>query len=181
MQKVIEPTIKGLVEDGISYTGFLYAGLMIDQAGNPRVLEYNCRSGDPETQPILLRMRTDLADLCMAALAGELHRVEVNWDNRTTLGVVMAARGYPDHYPKGEIIEGIHDAETDQVKVFHAGTAIENGNIITSGGRVLCVTALGDNVIEAQAAAYRSVRRIHWPNAYYRPDIGYHAVAHENT
>jgi phosphoribosylamine--glycine ligase len=181
MRQVIEPTMRGLKRDGISYTGFLYAGLMIDRHGSVRVLEYNCRLGDPETQPIFLRLQSDLAKLCGAAIAGELHRIKAQWDSRAALGVVMAAGGYPADYATGDIINGLMDAHDSKVKVFHGGTAIEGEHVVTSGGRVLCVTALGDNVTTAQATAYRSVHNLHWKQAYFRPDIGHRAVAREQT
>jgi phosphoribosylamine--glycine ligase len=181
MRQVIEPTVRGLSRDGISYTGFLYAGLMIDLQGSPRVLEFNCRLGDPETQPILLRLRSDLAELCGAALAGELHRIEIQWDSRAALGVVMAAGGYPAEYAIGDIITGLADSDDSLVKIFHGGTAIEGGRIVTNGGRVLCVTALGDNVTVAQSTAYQAVHNVHWSQAYFRPDIGYRAVSREHA
>jgi phosphoribosylamine--glycine ligase len=181
MRQVIEPTIRGLNRDGISYTGFLYAGLMIEQQGSVRVLEYNCRLGDPETQPIFLRLQSDLAKLCGAALAGELHRIKTQWDSRAALGVVMAAGGYPADYATGDIINGLMDTHDSKVKVFHAGTAIKGGHVVTSGGRVLCVTALGDNVTAAQSTAYQSVQNLHWKQAYFRPDIGHRAVAREQA
>ena len=181
MRQVIEPTVRGLDRDGISYTGFLYAGLMIDRQGSPQVLEYNCRSGDPETQPILLRLQYDLAELCGAALAGELHRIKTQWDSRAALGVVMASGGYPANYATGDVITGLTNADDSRVKVFHAGTAIENGCVVTSGGRVLCVTALGDNITAAQSTAYQSVHKLHWNQAYFRSDIGHRAVARERA
>ena len=181
MRQVIEPTIRGLNRDGISYTGFLYAGLMIERQGSVRVLEYNCRLGDPETQPIFLRLQSDLAKLCGAALAGDLHRIKAQWDSRAALGVVMAAGGYPADYATGDIINGLMDTHDSKVKVFHAGTAIEGGHVVTSGGRVLCVTALGDNVTAAQSTAYRSVHNLYWKQAYFRPDIGHRAVAREQA
>jgi phosphoribosylamine--glycine ligase len=181
MQQIIEPTVRGLDRDGISYTGFLYAGLMIDPQGCTRVLEYNCRLGDPETQPILLRLQSDLAELCGAALAGELHGIKTQWDSRAALGVVMAAGGYPADYATGDIINGLMDTDNSPIKVFHAGTAIQDGHVVTSGGRVLCVTALGDNVTAAQSNAYQTVHNLHWNRAYFRPDIGHRAVAREQA
>ena len=154
MQDVIEPTVKGLAHDEISYKGFLYAGLMIDQSGQPYVLEYNCRAGDPETQPILLRLRSDLHELISSALAGELYKVSAKWDPRVALGVVMAAGGYPDTYRTGDIIEGLLDVDGEGIEVFHAGTTNRGSNVVTNGGRVLCVTALGDTVSDAHAVAY---------------------------
>jgi len=179
MREVIQPTVKGMASDGHPYTGFLYAGLMIDEEGTPRVLEYNCRFGDPETQPILLRLRSDLVELCMAALEGRLDGVTAQWDERAALGVVMAAGGYPSSYRKGDEITGLPDAEEEGLKVFHAGTRMEGGRVVTNGGRVLCATALGDTVSQAQARAYGLVDRIRWRDCYYRTDIGYRAVARE--
>jgi len=176
--EVILPTVAGMAAEGHPYTGFLYAGLMIAPDGTPRVLEYNCRFGDPETQPIMLRLRSDLAALCLAALDGRLDRVTVDWDPRPSLGVVMAAGGYPERYAKGAPISGL-PAETPTTKVFHAGTAERDGAVVTSGGRVLCACALGDTVAAAQAAAYALVDQIHWDDAYCRRDIGYRAVARE--
>jgi phosphoribosylamine--glycine ligase len=180
MADVIVPTVRGMAAEGMPYTGFLYAGLMIDSDGTPRVLEYNCRFGDPETQPIMLRLRSDLVNLCSAALDGRLDEVEASWDPRASLGVVMAAGGYPGDYRKGDIISGLADAVEDDAKVFHAGTALnETGQVVTHGGRVLCVCALGETVSTAQQAAYEMVSRISWDNAYFRTDIGYRAVARE--
>jgi phosphoribosylamine--glycine ligase len=181
MQQIIKPTVRGLNRDGVSYTGFLYAGLMIDRHGSPRVLEYNCRSGDPETQPILLRLQSDLAELCLAAIAGELHRIKIHWDPRAALGVVMAAGGYPADYATGDVITGLTEANDSDVKIFHAGTNVENGRVVTNGGRVLCVTGLGENAIAARSKVYRSVHKLHWNKAYFRPDIGHRAVAHEQS
>ncbi len=178
LREVIEPTVRGLADDGSPYTGFLYAGLMIAPDGTPNVLEFNCRFGDPETQPILMRLRSDLVELIELALAGQLDSAEPRWDERVALGVVMAAGGYPGSYRKGDVIAGL-PADTADVKVFHAGTAEQQGAIVTNGGRVLCVTALGATVKAAQARAYDVARRIHWPDAHYRRDIGYRAVARE--
>jgi len=175
MAEIIEPTVRGMAAEGRSYTGFLYAGLMIDAQGNPKVLEYNCRFGDPETQPIMLRLRSDLVELCMAALDKRLHQVEAQWDSRTALGVVLAAGGYPGKYGKGFIINGLKTAQVNS-KIFHAGTAEKDGQIITAGGRVLCACALGDTVHEAQSQAYQLVKQIHWEGMYYRTDIGYRAL-----
>ena len=179
MAEVIEPTVRGMAEDGHPYTGFLYAGLMIGDDGVPRVLEYNCRFGDPETQPILLRLRSDLVELCGAALEGGLGGVRADWDARASLGVVMAAGGYPGAYRKGDPISGLPETEGDDLKVFHAGTELREGRVVTAGGRVLCVTALGATVEEAQARAYEQARRISWDGAYFRTDIGRRAVARE--
>jgi phosphoribosylamine--glycine ligase len=179
MREVIEPTVRGLAAEGSPYLGFLYAGLMIDAAGTPKVLEFNCRFGDPETQPILLRLRSDLVDLVEAALDGRLDQVQVDWDPRASLGVVMAAGGYPAGYRKGDVIDGLPAVEEPDLKVFHAGTALAGDAVVTSGGRVLCVTALGETVAQAQQRAYAQVRAIHWQDAYFRSDIGYRAVARE--
>ncbi|WP_417498939.1 phosphoribosylamine--glycine ligase [Methylophaga sp.] len=179
MAEVIEPTVKGMTADGRPYTGFLYAGLMIDEAGAPRVVEYNCRFGDPETQPILMRLQSDLVTLCEAALDKRLNEVEAEWDSRAAIGVVMAAGGYPDSYRKGDVITGIADAEQNGSKVFHAGTASQGDNVVTAGGRVLCVTALGNTVAEAQKSAYDALSHIKWDDAYFRTDIAYRAVARE--
>ena len=181
MREVIEPTVRGMASDGIPYTGFLYAGVMIDKHGVPKVLEYNCRFGDPETQPIMLRLQSDLTQLCDAAIDGKLDSVTIQWDSRAALGVVMAAGGYPGDYRKGDVISGLpHQADSDS-KVFHAGTTLKDGNITTAGGRVLCVTALGNSVAEAQRKAYQLVKHIHWTGAQYRNDIGYRAVARERN
>ncbi|RPI75062.1 MAG: phosphoribosylamine--glycine ligase [Desulfobacteraceae bacterium] len=179
MREVIEPTVTGMAAEGHPYSGFLYAGLMIQKDGTPKVLEYNCRFGDPETQPILLRLKSDLVELCLAALDERLHQVRAEWDSRAALGVVMTAGGYPEQYQKGDVIHGLPDKETETVKVFHAGTRLEGGQVVTNGGRVLCVTALGESVSIAQQRAYETVQKIQWPGAYYRTDIGYRAVARE--
>ncbi len=176
MREVIEPTVRGMALEGMPYTGFLYAGLMIDRDGNPRVLEYNVRFGDPETQPIMLRMKSDLVELCLAAVDGGLEGRSAEWDPRASLGVVMAAGGYPGDYRKGDVIEGLDLPDPEGVKVFHAGTAERDGKVVTSGGRVLCVCALGDTVADAQRRAYDRVAQIAWPDAYYRRDIGYRAI-----
>ncbi|WP_198588701.1 phosphoribosylamine--glycine ligase [Alloalcanivorax mobilis] len=181
MDQVIRPTVAGMASEGMPYTGFLYAGLMISAAGEPKVIEYNCRFGDPETQPIMMRLRSNLAALCLAAVEGELDRVSADWDARPSLGVVMAAGGYPDQYRKGDPIHGLEQADSEHVKVFHAGTAERDGEVVTSGGRVLCVTALGDSVADAQRNAYQALAGIGWHDAYHRTDIGYRAVARENT
>lgn len=181
MDEVMRPTVKGMKVDGHRYTGFLYAGLMIDADGNPRVLEFNCRFGDPETQPIMLRMQSDFAELCLSATRGELDQMQVKWDPRVALGVVMAAGGYPEAYEKGDEIRGIDSANSEQVKVFHAGTALgDDGKVVTNGGRVLCVTALGENTKAAQQEAYNAVKKISWRDAYYRDDIGHRAVSRES-
>ena len=179
MAEVIEPTVKGMAADGRPYTGFLYAGVMIDLHGAPRVVEYNCRFGDPETQPILMRLQSDLIPLCEAALDGKLDTVQAEWDPRAAVGVVLAAGGYPDAYKKGTVIHGLDIADSDDAKVFHAGTAIINGDVVTAGGRVLCATALGNTVAEAQSKAYKTIKHINWKDMYYRTDIAYRAVARE--
>ena len=181
MRDVIEPTVRGMAADGCPYTGFLYAGVMIGPDGTPKVLEFNCRLGDPETQPIMLRLRSDLVDLCEAALAGQLDQVQADWDEQAALGVVLAAGGYPGDYAKGAVIEGLSTADSASLKVFHAGTALQDKQVVTSGGRVLCVTALGETVQQAQQRAYEQVRTIHWDGVYYRTDIGYRAVAREKA
>jgi len=178
MREVIEPTLKGLRADGNPYLGFLYAGLMIAADGTPNVLEFNCRFGDPETQPILMRLQSDLVDLCEAALDGTLGEAEVRWDPRAALGVVMAAGGYPDAYRKGDPITGLEAAAALPGKVFHAGTRIEGTRIVTAGGRVLCAVGLGDTVSAAQLQAYNLVHAIHWNLVQYRLDIGYRAIKH---
>ena len=178
MAEVIVPTVRGMATDGKPYTGFLYAGIMITADGTPKVLEYNVRFGDPETQPIMTRLKSDLVALCEAALDRKLDQVTAQWDSRAALGVVMAAGGYPADYRKGDIIRGL-DAELPDTKVFHAGTQQEQGQVVTAGGRVLCVCALGDTVGEAQARAYERVRSIDWDGVYYRTDIGHRAIARE--
>jgi len=177
MQHVIEPTVVGMRAEGHPYTGFLYAGLMITPDGTAKVLEYNCRFGDPETQPIMLRLNSDLVELCLAACAGQLAGQHIEFDPRATVGVVMAAGGYPDDYAKGDVIHGIDAAETTGAKVFHAGTKRdEQGQLVTAGGRVLCVTAIGNTVTEAQQRAYAAVAKIDWRNVYYRTDIAHRAI-----
>lgn len=178
MDKVILPTIRGMADEGNAYTGFLYAGLMITADGTPKVIEYNCRLGDPETQPIMMRLQSDLVSLCNAALDGGLENIETLWDDRCAVGVVMAAGGYPGSYDKGADITGLPEA-TASTKVFHAGTVLRDEAVLTHGGRVLCVTALGNTVSEAQKEAYRTVGKIHWRDAFYRTDIGYRAIARE--
>lgn len=179
MAEVMRPTVEGMAAEGCPYTGFLYAGLMIDAQGNPKVLEYNCRFGDPETQPIMMRLRSDIVALCDAAIDGRLDQVEVEWDARAALGVVMAAGGYPDNYRRGDVIQGLPQVEQDDCHVFHAGTSIRDGQVVTAGGRVLCAVALGDDVRQAQQRAYQLTAGIHWQDAFYRTDIGYRAVARE--
>jgi phosphoribosylamine--glycine ligase len=181
MREVIEPTLRGLRTDGNPYLGFLYAGLMIAADGTPNVLEFNCRFGDPETQPILMRLQSDLVDLCEAALSGELARIDSRWDSRAALGVVMAAGGYPDGYRKGDTINGLETAAKLPGKVFHAGTRTDGDEIVTAGGRVLCAVGLADTVAAAQAQAYALVHAIHWNLVQYRRDIGYRAIDRENA
>lgn len=181
MDEIIRPTVDGLAAEGSPYTGFLYAGLMIGDDGSPKVLEYNCRLGDPEAQPILMRLRSDLVALCLAAVDGQLDQCEADWDPRAALGVVMAAGGYPDAYEKGHPISGLEAARgLADTKLFHAGTRLVGGQVVTNGGRVLCATALGDGVREARSNAYALVRTIGFENAYYRNDIGYRALARES-
>ena len=180
MDEVIYPTVKGMAQEGHPYTGFLYAGLMISEDGAPKVIEYNCRFGDPETQPIMLRMQSDLVALCQAAIHKELNQVTVEFDERAAVGVVMASGGYPEAYSKGFPIHGLNTPHDDDVKIFHAGTALANGEVITTGGRVLCVTTLGTSVAQAQAKAYQQLKLITWEQCYYRDDIGYRAIAREN-
>lgn len=179
MADVIVPTVKGMAADGRPYTGFLYAGLMINEQGIPRVVEYNCRFGDPETQPIMMRLQSDLIELCEAALDGKLDKVDAQWDSRAAVGVVLAAGGYPEAYQKGDIISGLDSCDSADTKVFHAGTSLKDGKVVTSGGRVLCATALGETVREAQTKAYETVSKIDWNNKYYRDDIAYRAIARE--
>ena len=173
---VIEPTVQGFINSGHPYQGFLYAGLMITPSGEPKVLEFNCRFGDPETQPVLMRLQSDLSELCWNAARNQLTPTPLQWDSRCALGVVMAAGGYPLSYAKGAAITGIENAASTDTKVFHAGTVLSNEEIYTSGGRVLCVTALGEDIKTAQKNAYQGVAKINWDQVYYRKDIGYRAV-----
>ena len=179
MNEVIYPTIKGMAAEGMPYSGFLYAGIMIAPDGTPKVLEFNCRFGDPETQPIMMRLRSDLVELCLAAIDKQLDQVTAEWDPRASLGVVLAAGGYPADYDTGIEIHGLPGHEQTDQKVFHAGTAEKDGKIITAGGRVLCAVALGDSVTEAQKNAYLLVDQISWKDMFYRKDIGYRAIARE--
>ena len=180
MEQVILPTVRGMAAEGNAYTGFLYAGLMIDAAGNPKVIEYNCRFGDPETQPIMLRLTSDFAELCLAGAQGKLDGQRCEWDSRAAVGVVLAAGGYPGSYRKGDVIHGLAAAEETGCKVFHAGTAQDSqGEIITAGGRVLCVTVLGHSVSAAQQQAYQGVNAIHWDGVECRRDIAFRAIARE--
>jgi len=181
MREVIMPTIEGMKAEGNDYTGFLYAGLMIMSDGTPKVIEYNCRFGDPETQPIMLRLKSDLVELCLAALEGQLNSTKADWDPRPSMGVVLAAGGYPGPYSKGDVISGLESADSDTTKVFHAGTLLDDGNVVTNGGRVLCATALGNNVSEAQQRAYELADKISWNGMFMRRDIGYRAINREKV
>ncbi|MBT3699059.1 MAG: phosphoribosylamine--glycine ligase [Methylococcales bacterium] len=176
LDEIIQPTLDGMIADGMPYTGFLYAGLMISPNGTLKVLEYNCRFGDPETQPIMMRLQSDLVELCLAALDHRLHEKTTVWDERPALGVVLAAGGYPESYKKGNIIEGLNSATTPEQKIFHAGTCLEKNQTVTAGGRVLCACALGNNLSDAQTNAYQLVSTIHWEQMYYRTDIGFKAL-----
>lgn len=176
MEQVILPTVAGMASEGNDYTGFLYAGLMIDAAGQPRVIEYNCRFGDPETQPIMMRLQSDLVSLCNSALDGTLDKAEAQWDERCAIGVVLAAGGYPGDYAKGIPIHGLDAPQPDEIKVFHAGTARPADEIVTSGGRVLCVTALGSDIASAQRACYQAADKISWDEMILRRDIGWRAI-----
>ena len=179
MREVVEPTVAGMIADGVPFTGFLYAGLMIDASGAPKVIEFNVRFGDPETQPVMLRLQSDLVDLVEAAIDGALAGVEAQWDPRPSLGVVLAAKPYPETPITGDVISGLDDVPAS-AKVFHAGTALDaDGNVVSAGGRVLCVAALGDSVGDAQQHAYAGVARIHWANEFHRNDIGWRAIARE--
>mgnify|MGYP000507106472 CR=1 FL=1 len=181
MDEVIMPTVEGMAQEGAPYTGFLYAGLMIDSEGTPKVIEYNCRFGDPETQPIMMRLNSDLVELCLMACRGELDKATIDFDSRSAVGVVLAAAGYPASYPKGDVISGLDNNTTDDRKIFHAGTAAKDGEIVTAGGRVVCATALGDNVTQAQKAAYELLQQISWPGVEFRTDIAYRAIEREQT
>ena len=181
MQEVIRPTLEGMKADGNPYLGFLYAGLMIMADGTPRVIEFNCRMGDPETQPIMVRLKSDLVDICLSTLEGDLDERDAIWDTRAALGVVMAAGGYPASYAKGKVISGLDDADSNTQKVFHAGTATDGDNVVTSGGRVLCVVGLGNTVAEAARDAYDAVDKIDWEDVYLRRDIGHRAIARETA
>ena len=175
MDQVFYPTLEGLKQEGVDYKGFLYAGLMIDDKGNPKVLEYNCRFGDPETQPIMMRLMSDLVELCLAGCEGRLDSTPIEWDPRSAVGVVIAAGGYPGDYNKGDVINGLdqaNESSSKPVKVFHAGTKLNNGVVTTNGGRVLCVTALGDSLKESQQQAYLATHKIHWKGCFFRQDIG---------
>lgn len=176
MDQVIWPTVKGMAQEGNRYTGFLYAGLMIDAAGQPKVIEFNCRFGDPETQPIMMRLQSDLVELCLAGSTGRLDQVDSLWDERAALGVVIAAGGYPDAYRKGDVIKGLPQTDSTDAKVFHAGTVLSGEDVTTAGGRVLCATALGESIAQAQQHAYQLTRQISWEGSFYRHDIGYRAI-----
>ncbi|BEO25983.1 phosphoribosylamine--glycine ligase [Serratia marcescens] len=177
MDQVIWPTVRGMAAEGNTYVGFLYAGLMIAADGQPKVIEFNCRFGDPETQPIMLRLRSDLVELCLAGAEGRLNEKSSDWDERPALGVVLAAGGYPGDYRNAEVIQGLPQQESADGKVFHAGTRLQGNDVVTSGGRVLCVTALGDTVAQAQQRAYQLAEGIEWPGSFCRKDIGYRAIA----
>ena len=180
MREVVEPTVRGMIADGMPFTGFLYAGLMIDKAGAPKVIEFNVRFGDPETQPVMLRLRSDLLDLVEAAIDSRLSEIEAQWDPRPSLGVVMAAANYPDTPKTGDIIHGLDTPQSPDAKVFHAGTKLDaNGDVVTSGGRVLCACALGESVADAQREAYDAVAKISWDGEFHRNDIGWRAIARE--
>ena len=181
MREIMLPTVAGMHADGMAYRGFLYAGLMIEPQGGARVLEFNCRFGDPETQPVLARLRSDFAELCLRAFNGSLESAEVSWDPRAALGVVMASGGYPGSYRKGARISGLDEAFGEHTKVFHAGTRLDGGEVVTSGGRVLCAVALGESVSEAARRAYAAVEQIRWEGAFYRRDIGYRAIERERA
>ncbi|UXI01137.1 phosphoribosylamine--glycine ligase [Photobacterium sp. TY1-4] len=179
MDEVIYPTVRGMAAEGAPYTGFLYAGLMIMADGTPKVIEYNCRFGDPETQPIMLRMQSDLVELCLAAIDGKLDTMASKWDPRASIGIVLAAGGYPASYNKGDVISGLPTQNTEGEKVFHAGTCMQDGNVVTNGGRVLCATAMADSVSAAQQRAYALAQQISWDGMFFREDIGYRAIARE--
>lgn len=181
LKQVMEPVVAGMKAAGTPYTGFLYAGIMIDQNGTPQTLEFNCRLGDPETQAILPRLKTDFVTLCLAALNKKLNDITLTWDARVAVGVVLTAGGYPDAYRKGDVITGLDTIDNTDTKVFHAGTTLDSSgeHVLTNGGRVLCVTALGDNVVDAQRLAYQQADKIQWKDIYYRTDIGHRAIARE--
>ncbi|EDY85397.1 phosphoribosylamine--glycine ligase [gamma proteobacterium HTCC5015] len=181
MDEVIRPTVQGMISDGIRYTGFLYAGIMMEADGTPKVLEFNCRFGDPETQPIMMRLQSDLVALCEAALDGQLDQSTAHWDPRCALGVVLAAGGYPASYRKGDVISGLDRVDAEDAKVFHAGTQLDGDQALTSGGRVLCMVGLGNTVSAAQERAYQGVKTIQWDDVYYRTDIGHRAIAREKN
>jgi len=177
MHEVIGPTVRGMAEEGREYIGFLYAGVMVTADGTPKVLEFNCRFGDPETQPIMMRLKSDLIELCQAALNGKLNEMNAEWDERAALGVVLASAGYPVSASKGDVISGLESNFPECTKVFHAGTAEQDNDVVTAGGRVLCVTALGETVLQAQQSVYQAVEKINWDGIFYRKDIGYRAIS----
>lgn len=180
MREIIEPTVKGMAAEGNDYTGFLYAGLMIDKNGVPKIIEYNCRFGDPETQPIMMRMQSDMVELCLAAVDGKLAGKEAKWDSRASVGVVLAAGGYPNDFAKGDVISGLPAVAAADAKVFHAGSKLNaEGQVVTNGGRVLCAVGLGETVTAAQQKAYELTRQIQWNKVYFRNDIAYRAIARE--
>jgi phosphoribosylamine--glycine ligase len=181
MREVVEPTVRGMIADGIPFTGFLYAGLMISADGAPKVIEYNVRFGDPETQPVMLRLRSDLMDLVDAAIDGRLDEVQADWDARPSLGVVMAAENYPGTPRMGDVISGLNANPGYGAKVFHGGTALRDGKVVTAGGRVLCACAMGESVAEAQQRAYLAVANIDWDGEFHRNDIGWRAIARERA
>jgi len=181
MDLVIRPTLEGMQADGNDYLGFLYAGLMIMADGTPKVIEFNCRMGDPETQPIMMRLKSDLVEICKATLDGTLGAQTAEWDSRASLGVVLAAGGYPEGYAKGKVISGLDGADSDTQKVFHAGTMTNGDNVVTSGGRVLCVVGLGNTVEDAAAQSYQAVDKVTWEKVYFRRDIGHRAIARERS
>ncbi len=180
MEQVIMPTVNGMREDGNAYVGFLYAGLMISENGDINVIEYNCRFGDPEAQPVMMRLQSDLIDLCDSALDGQLDKTQAQWDPRPAVGVVLASGGYPDAYNKGDVISGLESNSNAERKVFHAGTKMQGDDVVTNGGRVLCATALGNSVTQAQKSAYDLIKELDWNNVYFRKDIAYRAIAREN-
>ncbi len=181
MDSVIMPTVNGMAAEGMPYTGFLYAGVMIGTDGVPKVLEFNCRFGDPETQPIMMRLQSDLVEMCQAAIDKKLHNIAIKWDTRAAVGVVLAAAGYPNDYKKNDIIQGLSENTGDNQKIFHAGTTLKDKQVVTSGGRVLCAVGLGNSVSEAQQTAYDLVKTINWDGIEYRTDIAYRAVAREQS
>lgn len=179
MEQIIKPTVDGMANDGAPYKGFLYAGLIIDNTGQPKVIEYNCRFGDPETQPIMMRLKSDIVNLCVLACEGNLDQATIEFDDRAAVGVVLAAGGYPAHYDKGHAIFGLDAVPEDLGKVFHAGTTLVDGQVVTSGGRVLCATSLGNSVLEAQQKAYKIASLVSWENMFFRKDIAYRAITRE--
>ena len=181
MNEVIMPTVEGMSKEGAPYSGFLYAGLMIDADGTPKVIEYNCRFGDPETQPIMMRLKSDIVELCIQACNGELDKATIEFDQRAAVGVVLAAGGYPNAYAKGLVISGLETNQLSDAKTFHAGTALKDGEVVTAGGRVLCATALGNTVTEAQRLAYQLAEQLSWQDSFCRTDIAYRAIAREKN